>query len=254
MAMTRSPSLKIIEKNEAVLKKMHKLKQEHPFWGYRRIWAHLTYVQNLIVNRKRVYRLMKQHGLLVTKATRLKAKRTPLKSKPQAEKPNSYWGIDMTKFKTKEGWSYLVIVLDWYSKKIVGSYLSNRSKTPDWLEALEQGVISQFEEGSRGRKLKLVSDNGCQPTSKLFMKTCNTLGIEQIFTSYNNPKGNADTERMMRTIKEELIWLKEWSSHDEVNKALQEWVENYNESYLHSTHGYRTPNWVEGNYQELKIA
>jgi len=86
------------------------------------------------------------------------------------------------------------------------------------------------------------------------MKTCNALGIEQIFTSYNNPKGNADTEHMMRTIKEELIWLKEWSGHDEVNKALQEWIENYNKSYLHSTHGYRTPNWVEENYQELKIA
>jgi putative transposase len=90
----------------------------------------------------------------------------------------------MTKFKTKEGWSYLVIVLDWYSKKIVGSNLSNRSKTPGWLEALEAGVMSQFKEGSRGKKLKLISDNGCQSTSNLFMRTCNTLGIEQIFTSY----------------------------------------------------------------------
>jgi putative transposase len=254
MAMKRSSPLKVIERNEAILKKIHKLKEEHPFWGYRRVWAHLSYVQNLIVNRKRVYRLMKENGLLVTKATRLKAKRTPLKSKPKAKTPNSYWGIDMTKFKTKEGWSYLVIVLDWYSKKIVGSHLSNRSKTPDWLEALEAGVMSQFKEGSRGKKLKLISDNGCQPTSRLFMETCNTLEIEQIFTSYNNPKGNADTERMMRTIKEELIWLKEWSSHDEVNKALQEWIRNYNEKYLHSTHGYRTPNWMEENYQEQKIA
>jgi len=76
---------------------------------------------------------MKQHGLLVTEVTRLKAKRTQLKSKPQAQRPNSYRSIDMTKFKIKEGWSYPAIVLDWYSKKIVGSYLSSRSKTPDWL-------------------------------------------------------------------------------------------------------------------------
>jgi putative transposase len=41
------------------------------------------------------------------------------------------------------------------------------------------------------------------------MKTCATLGITQAFTSYNNPKGNADTERLMRTLKEELLWLRE---------------------------------------------
>jgi putative transposase len=59
---------------QELLKKIHKLKQEHLFWGYRRVWAYLTYMQNLIVNRKRIYRLMKKDGLLVTKATKLKAK------------------------------------------------------------------------------------------------------------------------------------------------------------------------------------
>jgi putative transposase len=61
-------------------------------------------------------------------------------------------------------------------------------------------------------ELFLGSDNGCQPTSVAFMRACSTLGIHQAFTSDNNPKGNADTERVMRTLKEECLWLQEWTS------------------------------------------
>jgi len=68
-------------------------------------------------------------------------------------------------------------------------------------------VNREFPQGVRGENLKLVNDNGSQPTSRSFMKDMVLLGIEQIFTSYDNPKGNAETERMMRTIKEEVIWI-----------------------------------------------
>ena len=252
--MTRTSSLKVKERNEPILAKIQELKEEHPFWGYRRIWAHLTYVNNLQVNKKRVYRLMKLHDLIVTKNTRLKAKRAASRPKPQAEAPNQLWGIDMTKFKTHEGWSYLVVVLDWYSKKIVGHHMGLISRTAEWLEALEEGICNQFPNGVREAGLKLVSDNGCQPTSTRFMGACHHLGVEQIFTSYNNPKGNAETERMMRTLKEELIWLKEWSSHHEVEEAIKSWIKSYNESYLHSVHGYRSPVWAEQNYKKREAA
>ena len=86
------------------------------------------------------------------------------------------------------------------------------------------------------------------------MKTCNLLGVEQIFTSYNNPKGNADTERMMRTLKEELIWIKEWGSHRTAKEALSAWIKDYNENYLHSVHGYRSPIWAEKNYRQSVAA
>ena len=86
------------------------------------------------------------------------------------------------------------------------------------------------------------------------MKACDHLGVKQIFTSYNNPKGNAETERMMRTLKEELIWLREWTSHSEVDNALKSWIKEYNKSYLHSAHGYRSPRWAEKNYKEQTAA
>ncbi len=64
-------------------------------------------------------------------------------------------------------------------------------------------IMREFPEGVRGSGLKLISDNGSQPTAASFMRDMIELGIE--FTSYDNPKGNADTERVIRTIKEEVI-------------------------------------------------
>jgi len=69
--------------------------------------------------------------------------------------------------------------------------------------------------------------------------------LKQAFTAYNNPKGNADTERMMRTLKEELCWLQEWQSVVELKTALDIFVETFNSGYLHSALGYKTPNAFE---------
>jgi len=238
--------------NEPVLEKIKALKAQHPFWGYRRIWAYLKYREGLDVNKKRIYRLMKENNLLVSRNTRLKACRTPLKPKPRANRPNQIWGIDMTKVMVSGwGWLYLHIVLDWYTKKIVGCNLSLRSKTADWLDALEKALALQFPEGVRdgdGRELHLVSDNGSQPTSIKFMAACNVLEIKQIFASYDNPKGNADTERVIRTMKEDLIWPNDFQTPFELQTALDKWVQDYNTDYPHSSLNYKTPSEFEKIY------
>lgn len=244
--MTRRRSPTVDQRNAPVLERIQALKADHPFWGYRRIWAHLRYVDGLRINKKRVLRLMRIHGLLVTPNHRLKATRTPTRSKPRPTAPNQWWGIDMTKVMVEPlGWVYVVIVLDWYTKKIVGHYAGLQAKSAHWRLALEQAVQHQFPAGAQGQGLSLMSDNGCQPTSVAFMKTCATLGITQAFTSYNNPKGNADTERLMRTLKEEFLWLREWTSSLELERALPAWVDWYNTSYLHSALGYQPPCAVE---------
>jgi len=105
------------------------------------------------------------------------------------------------------GWAYLHVVIDWGTKKIVGCYLSDTSKTSDWIIALDKTINQQFPEGILESKIKpcLVSDHGSQPTSKGFLKYCDELKNQQIFASYGNLKGNTDTERIIRTIKEDLI-------------------------------------------------
>ena len=226
-----------------LLDEIKDLKEDHPCWGYRRIWAYLRFRLGHKVNRKRVHRLMKINNLLVPKNFKLRARRTQT-SKPKTVEPNRYWGIDMTKIMIPEyGWAYLHVVIDWGSKKLLSCKLSERSKTEDWLDALREAINLQYPQGILEAENKpcLVSDHGSQPTSVKFIKECGKLGIHQIFASYGNPKGNADTERVIRTIKEDLIWTREYSSFKELESAIAEWVKNYNEDYPHSTLGYMTP-------------
>jgi putative transposase len=250
----RREAASIVARNLPVVDRIKEIKAEHPFWGYRRMWAYLKFVDGLEVNKKRVLRLMQRHDLLVKASTKLKATRTPGRSKPKPDHPNQWWGIDMTKVMVEGfGWMYIAVVLDWYTKKIVGYYAGMQCRSKHWLEALDSAINQQFPDGICEHGLCLMSDNGSQPTSIGFMKACRQLSIHQAFTSYNNPKGNADTERIFRTMKEELIWLREWNSPFELADALSSWVTYYNGSYLHSALGYKSPIKFEEEYLNSQL-
>jgi putative transposase len=239
------------EADSVLVARMGQIKAAHIFWGYRRVWAWLRFRSGVVVNQKRVRRLMKEHGLMVPRHLH-KAKRTPTKNKPRANRPRQIWGIDMTKFMIGGvGWVYLVIVLDWYTKKIVGWDLALRSKTAEWRRALDMALNREFPNGVRDQGLHLVSDNGSQPTSVAFMRATGELGIDQIFTSYNNPKGNADTERVIQTIKQELIWVNEFGGYEEAREKFEQWVtRDYNQLYLYEKLGYRSPEEFEAWYNQ----
>jgi transposase InsO family protein len=243
--MKRRRSAAALRRDQILLGQIQAIKTEHPLWGYRRVWAYLKYRQDITVNKKRVYRVMKEHNLLVTKNQRLKAKRTRTRPKPRADRPNHLWGVDMTKIKmTTWGWLYLVVVLDWYTKEIIGYSVGIQSKTEDWLLALNRAVNDRFPNGIReslDQPLFLVSDNGCQPTSERFMKNCATLGIKQIFASWNNPKGNSDTERVIRTIKEDIVWPYDWDNPFDFELALAQWIDKYNGDFPHQSLNNQTP-------------
>ena len=252
--MKRQESAAVNERNSLLVERIKALKADHPYWGYRRIWAHFKYIDGLEVNKKRILRLMQKHQLLVKGRAHLKALRTAMKSKPRPTRPLEWWGIDMSKVMVEGfGWMYLVVVLDWYTKKIVGYYAGLECRSHHWLEALDEAVNREFPNGVKEQDLSLMSDNGSQPTSLAFMKSCREMGIKQAFTSYNNPKGNADTERVFRTLKEELLWLREWHSPFELADALGNWISNYNQSYLHSSLAYRSPLQVQEEYKHLQL-
>ena len=112
----RNTSYSVTLRNISLLQRIREIKVEHPFWGYRRVWAYLRYVDGLIVNKKRVYRLMREHNLTVKPNTRLIAKRVSERPKPRPDRPKQWWGIDMTKVMTESGWVYVVIVLVVYEE------------------------------------------------------------------------------------------------------------------------------------------
>jgi putative transposase len=247
--MSRQPSPLVAQRHEGLLQRIRELKAAHPFWGDRRIWAYLHFVERRPVHKKRVRRLTREPSLLVTPNLRLKAKRTPGKSTPKPTKPHEWWGIDMTKVLVQGfGWVSIVVVLDWYTKTIVGHDAGMRCTAQHWLLALDMAVNRQFPEGVQGKGLSLMSDHGGQPTSTAFMRACGTLGIQQAFTSDNNPKGNADTKRVIRPLKEEGLWLQEWTCPFPLASALETWLEDDNEHYLHSALGYQPPRQFEREY------
>ena len=252
--MRRNRSQRVINRDEEVLKKILKIKGEHPLWGYRRVWSYLKYRLGENINKKRIYRVMKENSLLVTKNVRLKAKRTNTRPKPRASRPNQFWGIDMTKILIGAyGWMYLVIVLDWYTKEIIGHSFGMQSKARDWLNALNEAVNKRFPLGIRESKkeeLFLISDNGCQPTSEIFMKECSELEIKQIWTTWSNPKGNADTERVMRTLKEDIVWTNDWDNPFEFEKALEKWINDYNTDLPHQALNNLTPEQFRQKHEE----
>ena len=239
--------------NAKLTARLKELRVDHPFWGYRRMTAWLNHREGYAVNRKRIYRLMRENSLLVEQK-RYKAVRTSQRSKPRATRPNQFWGIDMTKFMMPGlGWCYLIVVLDWFTKKIVGWNVSLRARSAEWKDALDLAICEEFPWGARDQGLKLISDNGSQPTSVSFMRNTSLMGIEQIFCSYNNPKGNAETERVIRTIKEELLWLNEFTSFEESRDGIENWIrEDYNRLYVHSALGYQSPEEFQQQWECLQ--
>jgi transposase InsO family protein len=217
------------------VQRIQELKAEHPFWGYRRIWAYLHFVERHPVNKTRILRLMREHRLLVQPNLRLKAKRTPTGRKPKPTTPNEWWGIAMSQVSVDGfGWVYIVLVLDRYMKRIVGYDAGRPCTASHWLTALDMAVNRQVPAGVRDQSLSLMSDNGCQPTALAFGKACRILGLQQVFTSDTPPKGNAETERVLRTRKADCLWLQEWTGPLALIRALEVWITDDNAHYLHS--------------------
>lgn len=223
--MRRQRSLRVVQRDEGLLPRIQALKAEHPFWGYRRIWAYLRFVEQLPINKKRVLRLMREHQLLVQPNPRLQARRTPMARKPKPTRPNEWWGLDMTKVLVSGfGWVSIVVVLDWYTKKIVGYSAGLRCTAKQWLEALDTAADGRFLHGVCGQGLSLMGDNGSQPPSVGFLTACSAPEIQSTLTSDHSPKGNADSERFMRTLKEEGFWLKGWTCPFALIASLNAWI------------------------------
>jgi putative transposase len=112
--MTRRRARRGVQEDAALRPPIQQLKAEPPFWGYRRSWAYLRFVEQQPVHTRRILRLLREHQLLVSPNAKLNAKRTPRRSKPKATKPTEWWGSDMTKVLVEGvGWVSIVAVLDW---------------------------------------------------------------------------------------------------------------------------------------------
>ena len=216
---------------------------EKPAYGYRRVAWRLQRKEGLCVNRKRVLRVMRERGLLV-RSRRLRARRKKEWGRVEAAQPNQIWQTDMTKIWAGPtvGWAYLVSVIDCCTREIVSWNLSNRCRTEEALDAVEQAVLARLPGGSRAASgVTLTTDNGTQFTSARFIETFNRLGITRRRTAYHHPEGNSYIERFHRSLKEEEVWTAEYRSVDEARTSIGRWIEKYNHDRPHRGIRNRTP-------------
>jgi putative transposase len=115
-------------------------------------------------------------------------------------------------------------------------------------EALDTAADRQFPNGARGRGMSLMSDHGRQPNSLAFMQACAPVEIHQAFTSDNNLKGEANTERCIRTLTEECLWAHKWMCPVALVSTLDPWIDDSNEQYLNSALGHNIPRQFERDY------
>ena len=214
-------------------------------YGYRRITALLNQDAGTRVNRKTVLKIMREEGLTRPKVWHRPARPKRVeKMKPTA--PGQGWQVDMTSFQLSTLTTlFLVVVIDCFSRKIVGWNLSRRCRAGEWIAAVRMALEEEGRmEREKCRGLVLRSDNGSQPCARKFVEFLGRRGVQGQYTGYDAPDDNAYVERVIRTLKEEEIWLNSYDAFPEAHEAVEGYINYYNQKRIHSALGYRTPNQV----------
>lgn len=216
----------------------------HERYGHRRIRA-LLKRKGRGVSRKTTWRVMKDLGLSQQRVWRRPARPRRVE-RMRPHEANRAWQIDMTSLRLADLTPlFLVVVIDCFTRQIVGWNLDQRCRAREWVAAVRMALESRQLDGKdKCRQLVLRSDNGAQPCSKAFVEFLGSRGVKGQFTGYNAPDDNAYVERVMRTIKEEEIWLNEYETFREAHEAIESYVKFYNSQRIHSALGYRTPDDV----------
>ena len=214
--------------------------------GYRKVHARLRFKGHAI-GRKRVLRVMREHGLLAP--TRTGRKRGPRihDGTIQTETPDRMWGTDATKALTlHEGEAWVFAAVDHCTGQIVGIHASLKGNRFEALEPIHQGVREHFEglEEDVAVGLALRHDHGTQYMSRHFQAELRFLGIESSPSFVRAPEGNGVAERFFRTLKEQLLWVEHFETVEDLRIALQHFRVRYNESWILARHGYKTPDQV----------
>jgi len=231
--------------------------------GYRKLWARLR-VAGVRASPRRVRRVMGEHGLLAPhRAVSASAKAHD--GTIVTNRINEMWGTDMTQtVTTDEGKAYVFVAVEHANSEIVGIHAARSANRFEALEPVRQGVNRCFgsivPEIAHG--LRLRHDHGSNYMSEDFQAEIKCLGIQASPSFVREPEGNGVAERFIRTLKENLLWVRTFSTIEELRAALIEFARHYNRTWLVARHGYKTPDQVRAaqlsvaraNIAELSLA
>lgn len=209
-------------------------------YGYRRIHEEIKR-RGLIINKKRVARIMCELGLKARRKQGYKTTTNSKHSNPVNENLlqqnfktsdiNLVWLSDITEIKTMEGWVYLTVVMDLYSRRILGWELGETLKQECVINALRKALIQYSPKGH----LIFHSDRGVQFTAEEFRRILSNFGIEQSMSGVGNCYDNAPMESFFSTLKMEILLRDGIETKRMTQIAVFEYLESYyNKKRLHS--------------------
>lgn len=225
-----------------------------PTSGSRTMTKHLQKL-GYKINRKRVQRLMRTMGLEAIYPKPKTSKRNKehrtypyLLRNMQIDRPNQVWCSDITYCPMAKGFMYLVVVMDWYSRKILSWRLSNTLDSSFCVDALED-AIHRF-----GCPQIFNSDQGSQYTSDAFTNTLQDKGIKISMDGRGRFLDNIFVERFWWTLKYHFLYLRAFTGGADLRHGLREWIAFYNKERSHQSLGHWTPDEIYYKKQKLRQA
>jgi transposase InsO family protein len=229
----------------------------------RKIYAARRIVKDLVddnevISRNRVARLMKQQGLESKSKRKFKATTHSNHGRPVAEnlldrefiveRPDSVYAGDITYIQTDEGWLYLAVLIDLYSRAIVGWAMSERMPA----ELVNNALMMAIWKRKPPKGLMVHSDRGSQYASELYQKTIKDHGFICSMSRKGNCWDNAPSESFFHTLKTELTYHRRYQTRQEAKQEIVEYIEVfYNRQRRHSTIGYQTPLNYDNAYRNV---
>lgn len=183
----------------------------------------------------------KQHKKLMSQ------KKNLLNRNFKANRPNEIWVSDITYFKVSDYGVHLCIILDLYSRKIVGYRASRNAST----HLVTTTFRNAFRDRAKPKNLTFHSDRGAQYTAVTFRQLLQTCGVTQSFSATGSPHDNAVAETFFATFKREEAYRRDYTSEQDFIKSVDRYIQFYNNLRPHQTLQYKTPQSCEDEYYDF---
>jgi putative transposase len=216
--------------------------------GYRKIWARLRFA-GIRTSKRRVLRLTREHGLQAPGRVGRPHGPKAHDGMIRTDRVDAMWGTDLTSTLTAEGQASIFVAVDHCSTECIGIHAARRATRFEALEPIRQGVRACFGAFAEGvaSGLRLRHDHGSQFVADDFQTELAFLGIASSPAFVREPEGNGCAERFIRTLKENLLWVRRFATIEELRQALIDFQRRYNRTWIVERHGYRTPAQVRAD-------